>query len=155
MSPSAMSLIAMICRPLSFFISASLKAALKALRLAVRGDNSWPVLDTCSTGILGKPGLAAYSGEGKPGGERGGVFIHEGCFRGGGVRGAAAAGTEGAGLGAPLGRALGGVEGTLGAGLGVGEGETLSPLSWAAILFPATHSVSKFFARSNTTFALI
>ena len=119
--------------------------------LADRGDNSRPSVDTCNTGMLAKPGLAAYSGEGKPGGERGGVFIHEGCFRGGGVRGEAAAGTDGAGLGAPLGRALGGVEGAL----GTGEGVTLSPLSWAAILFPATHSVSRFLARSNTTFALM
>ena len=68
------------------------------------------------------PGLAAYSGEGKPGGERGGVFIHDGYFRGGGVRGGAAAGTEGAGLGA----ALGGVEGGLAA---AGDSGTFSPLS--------------------------
>ena len=111
------------------------------------------MVDTCNTGILGIPGLAAYSGEGKPGGDLGGVFIHEGYFLGGGVRGDAAAGTEGAGLGAALGRALGGVEGARGAG--EGETETFSPLSWAAILLPAIHSVSKFLAKSNTTFALM
>ena len=109
------------------------------------------MVDTCNTGILGIPGLVAYSGEGKPGGDLGGVFIHEGCFLGGGVRGEAAAGTAGAGLGATLGKALGGVEGAR----GVGEGETFSPLSWAAILFPAIHSVSKFLAKSNTTLALM
>ena len=151
MSPSAIFIIAHICRFSSSLRSASLKARLKASRLAVRGDSSWPVVDTCNTGILAIPGLTAYSGEGKPGGDLGGVFIQEGCFLGGGVRGEAAAGTDGAGLGVALGRALGGVEGARGAG----EGDTLSPLSWAAILFPAMHSVSKFLARSNTTFALI
>ena len=79
------------------------------------------MVDTCNTGILGIPGLAAYSGEGKPGGDLGGVFIHEGYFLGGGVRGEAAAGTDGAGLGAPLGD----VEGDLGAA----AGETFSPRS--------------------------
>ena len=69
--------------------------------------------------MVANSGLAAYCGEGKPGGERGGVFIHEGYFLGGGVRGGAAAGTDGAGLGA----ALGGVEGELAAGLAAaGEG---------------------------------
>ena len=86
---------------------------------------------------------------GKPGGERGGVFIQDGYFLGGGVRGGAAAGTEGAGLGA----ALGGVEGGL--GVAAGDRETFSPLSLAAILLPATHSVSKFLARSNTQFPLM
>ena len=65
------------------------------------------------------------------------------------MRGGAAAGTEGAGLGA----ALGGVEGDL--GLAGGDRDTFSPWSWAAILVPATHSVSKFLARSKTTFALM
>ena len=61
----------------------------------------------------------------------------------------AAAGTEGAGLGA----ALSGVIGDL--VLGAGERDTFSPRSWAAILVPATHSVSKFLARFKTTFALM
>ena len=65
------------------------------------------------------------------------------------MRGGAAAGTEGAGLGA----ALGGVEGGL--GLGGGDRETFSPRSWAAILVPATHSLSRFLARSKITFALM
>ena len=86
-------------------------------------------------------GLAACCGlAGKPGGERG---VERGGdrgawrgARGGGVRGHSAAGTEGAG--------------EVAAGAGV-----LSPVSWAAILVPATHSVSRFLARSRITFALI
>ena len=82
-------------------------------------------------------GLAACWGlAGKPGGERGGDRGAWRGARGGGVRGHSAAGTEGAGEAA--------------AGAGV-----LSPVSWAAILDPATHSVSRFLARSRITFALI
>jgi len=81
------------------------------------------------------PGLTEYCGlAGKPGGERGddpGDWREE---RGGGVRRDSAAGTDGAGLGA----ALAGAE---------GEGAVTSPLSWVA-----THSVSRFLARSITTF---
>ena len=89
------------------------------------------------------PGLAEYCGlGGKPGGERGGDPGDLRGERGGGVRGDWAAGTEGAGLGAA---ALAGAE---------GEGVT-SPLSWATIFIPATHSVSRFLARSNTTFPLM
>ena len=95
------------------------------------------------------PGPAAYCGlAGKPGGERGGDRGAWGArARGGGVRGDSAAGTDGAGLGAAD------VEGVL--GVAAGEGGNFSPRSWAAILLPATHSVSKFLARSNTTFALM
>ena len=86
------------------------------------------------------PGLTEYCGlAGKPGGERGddpGDWREE---RGGGVRRDSAAGTDGAGLGA----ALAGAE---------GEGAVTSPLSWVAIFTPATHSVSRFLARSITTF---
>ena len=78
------------------------------------------------------PGLTEYCGlAGKPGGERGddpGDWREE---RGGGVRRDSVAGTDGAGLGA-------GAE---------GEGAVTSPLSWVA-----THSVSRFLARSITTF---
>ena len=121
MSPSAIFIIALICRFTSSLRSASLKAVPKALRLTDRGDISRPFVETSGTGILLIPGLGAYSGEGKPGGELGGVLIHEGCLRGGGVRGGEAAGTDGAGLGT----ALGGVEGDL----GVAGGETCSPRS--------------------------
>ena len=63
----------------------------------------------------------------------------------------AGAGTAGAGEGAPRpggGVALG-VEGVLGV-----LGGPL-PLSWEAILAPATHSVSRFLARSRMTLALM
>ena len=95
------------------------------------------------------PWPAAYRGlAGKPGGERGGDQGDWGArSRGGGVRGDSAAGTDGAGLGAAD------VEGVL--GVAAGEGGNFSPRSWAAILLPATHSVSRFLARSNTTFALM
>ena len=72
----------------------------------------------------------------EPGGERGDRGEGRLLERGGGVRGEAAAGTEGAGVEVGL----------------VGE---LLPLSWAAILVPATHSVSRFLARSRITLALI
>ena len=72
----------------------------------------------------------------EPGGERGDRGEGRLLERGGGVRGVAAAGTEGAGVEVRL----------------VGE---LLPLSWAAILVPATHSVPRFLARSRITLALI
>ena len=64
------------------------------------------------------------------------------------MRGVSAAGTEAAGEGAPGpgGEVALGVEGALGG---------LSPFSWAAILEPATHSMSRFLARSRITLALI